>query len=258
MFTIAVCDDDMQERMQEVQIVKNIFSQKELEAGIEEFQTGQHFLDVLHRVPYDIVLLDIQMGEVSGFTLAEELYKITGGENIIFVSSMENLVFESIHFRPFRFVRKSHLEEELTEAVESWIQQNTKTECLEFDETGGVTTILPQQEIIYIEVQSHHLYVHTQKEVLKVRGKISDFAYLAETGDFFMSTLFYLCNMKYIYEIQRDTERVITKLSESAEENLKCVAYATCGISEKWETVCTDRKEGKSVKYNSRADYKPG
>lgn len=51
MFTIAVCDDDMQERMQEVQIVKNIFSQKELEAGIEEFQTGQHFLDVLHRVP---------------------------------------------------------------------------------------------------------------------------------------------------------------------------------------------------------------
>ena len=86
MFTIAVCDDDMQERMQEVQIVKNIFSQKELEAGIEEFQTGQHFLDVLHRVPYDIVLLDIQMGEVSGFTLAEELYKITGGENIIFVS----------------------------------------------------------------------------------------------------------------------------------------------------------------------------
>ena len=37
MFTIAVCDDDMQERMQEVQIVKNIFSQKELEAGIEEF-----------------------------------------------------------------------------------------------------------------------------------------------------------------------------------------------------------------------------
>ena len=44
MFTIAVCDDDMQERMQEVQIVKNIFSQKELEAGIEEFQPGQHFL----------------------------------------------------------------------------------------------------------------------------------------------------------------------------------------------------------------------
>ena len=80
MFTIAVCDDDMQERMQEVQIVKNIFSQKELEAGIEEFQTGQHFLDVLHRVPYDIVLLDIQMGEVSGFMLAEELYKITGGQ----------------------------------------------------------------------------------------------------------------------------------------------------------------------------------
>ena len=34
MFTIAVCDDDMQERMQEVQIVKNIFSQKELEAGL--------------------------------------------------------------------------------------------------------------------------------------------------------------------------------------------------------------------------------
>lgn len=165
MFTIAVCDDDMQERMQEVQIVKNIFSQKELEAGIEEFQTGQHFLDVLHRVPYDIVLLDIQMGEVSGFTLAEELYKITGGENIIFVSSMENLVF---------------------------------------DETGGVTTILPQQEIIYIEVQSHHLYVHTQKEVLKVRGKISDFAYLAETGDFLCPHYSYLCNMKYIYEIQRD------------------------------------------------------
>lgn len=42
MFTIAVCDDDMQERMQEVQIVK-IYFPKELEAGIEEFQTGQHF-----------------------------------------------------------------------------------------------------------------------------------------------------------------------------------------------------------------------
>lgn len=43
MFTIAVCDDDMQERMQEVQIVKNIFSQKNWKPGLRNFRPDSIF-----------------------------------------------------------------------------------------------------------------------------------------------------------------------------------------------------------------------
>lgn len=43
MFTIAVCDDDMQERMQEVQIAKNIFSQKNWKPGLRNFRPDSIF-----------------------------------------------------------------------------------------------------------------------------------------------------------------------------------------------------------------------
>lgn len=42
------------------------------------------------------------------------------------------MVFESLRFRPFRFVRKRRLQEEMAEAIKSWLQQNGGKECLQF------------------------------------------------------------------------------------------------------------------------------
>lgn len=43
MFTIAVCDDDMQERMQEVQIVKIYFPKKNWKPGLRNFRPDSIF-----------------------------------------------------------------------------------------------------------------------------------------------------------------------------------------------------------------------
>lgn len=100
---------------------------------------------------------------------------------VIFISNHEEAVFEAIHYKPFRFIRKAYLQAELSEALQSLKKQKEKRARFITLDVKEQQIVLPVKEIVYIESQAHYLLFHVmnserEEQVVRSRGKISDYA----------------------------------------------------------------------------------
>lgn len=116
MLKIAVCDDDETMLGFLTDKISEIYNQNSIEFVIRPFLSGKFFLNSHKEYPFDVVFLDIDMPEISGFDIAEQVNNISE-TLIVFVTSHDELVYSSIKFRPFRFIRKTYIEAELGETL---------------------------------------------------------------------------------------------------------------------------------------------
>ena len=65
----------------------------------------------------DVILLDIDMPHISGLQIANEIRKEIN-ITLIFVSAHDEMVFDAIQYQPFRYIRKTRLDEELPQVLE--------------------------------------------------------------------------------------------------------------------------------------------
>ena len=108
---IILCDDDTQ-FMQSFS--KQLFSILQKHGVIPKVILTHTGLDALREIthqPTDVLFLDIDMPQQDGFSVATELTAMENKPLIIFLSSLDHLVYQSFAFQPFWFLRKSHLED---------------------------------------------------------------------------------------------------------------------------------------------------
>ena len=114
MITIAVCDDDRlfaAKLKEKIRYLCACRLPERIECHVEEeFCSGSDVLVYLENHPINILFLDIDMPEMSGFTIAEQLNRKYPDTLLLFVSAHEQFVYSSFEYSPFRFLRKSHLE----------------------------------------------------------------------------------------------------------------------------------------------------
>jgi len=132
MINILVCDDDREFLSRTVQFIDSILSASEyvdLDYRIRETSDPEKLRYLATCDPPDILVLDIHMPGTDGLEIAESFSSANARTKIIFLSGYEELVFYSLRFSPFRFVRKSAAREELPEAINSAVKliQNDST-----------------------------------------------------------------------------------------------------------------------------------
>lgn len=123
---IVICDDDQQllsiinTRVRDL-LIKSSYS--DFNYNISVFNNSALALKYCLNNEIGIVLLDIDMPGMNGFDIAEILKQRYKNVIIIFISNFDNYVYTSLKFRPFRFIRKSHMQEELSEALYSALNE---------------------------------------------------------------------------------------------------------------------------------------
>lgn len=96
MYRIAICDDEMFFIENLKKLIPDCYQ-------VDVFTSGKELLK--SRVEeYHIFLLDIEMPEMRGFEVAEQLNRMLAEPLIIFITGYEQLVFESFDYRPFDFL----------------------------------------------------------------------------------------------------------------------------------------------------------
>ena len=121
MIKIAICDDNLKFSQIFYKKIKSITNNDCM--VLPPFFEGTEVIEYLKINSINILFLDIDMPKINGFDLAKILCEKYPDIIIIFVSAYEDFVYSSFEYCPFRFLRKSHLNDELKTTLEKAIEK---------------------------------------------------------------------------------------------------------------------------------------
>ncbi len=172
---IAIVDDDHLFLDKIEKLVATVCDRFEQEYKIKCYESPMLLMDEEDFSSFDIVLLDIDMPGINGIELAGQINKGRRSETvpyIIFVSAMDNLVFDALKQYPYSFVRKSHLDD-IEECVTN-IHKIRQASPVYAVKVGRATKLIELDKIIYLEKQGNYVNFYTIEEMLQERSLIDN------------------------------------------------------------------------------------
>lgn len=187
---IAICDDSEIDALATKEVINKTLKELHLKADISYFLCAEDIEDMIlkHKECPDILILDIDMPEISGLQLAEKLRANNLNLIIIFLSNHEEFVFKAIEFQPFRYIRKIKLDAEMPIAIRSAVNLISANNDLHiFLNTDDGETKVMMSEILYYETEKRKVAVHLKKEKKILLNKtISEIPTIIDNEKFIM------------------------------------------------------------------------
>lgn len=209
---IAICDDDKLFVEDIKRKVSAFLDKHKFEYKINVFTNGMELYDFFVQNNVDIVLLDIDMPNNDGFFIAEKMIEIREDATIIFVTSKNDLVYQSFVYRPFWFVRKSHIYE-LDDALAAFlnrIQNNMLDKVFALKTESGIIDVDPLTAC-YFEASKHYVIIHyLNNEKVKVRARMIDIESQLNRRNFIRVHNGYIVNLRFVEKITYKSVRLST------------------------------------------------
>ncbi len=208
MIRMAVVDDEIIVLNQVSQLIRDTIDE---EVILDGFESSACFFQKMDKLIYDIVFLDIDMPEITGFELAETLRCVKPNIPIVFVSNLEHLAFRSFHFKPFGFIRKSFLKEDINFVIGEYKKELSKIREIYFFNTTDAEKAVPVSEIIYFESMRHDIYVQTIDNKYKLKREREKELSMKTLSDQFEKKGFiriyksFLVNFRHIYKVNKNS-----------------------------------------------------
>lgn len=161
MIYIGICDDDRYFLDYIGSEIEKVLKTEEITFKILKFTNGIDLLKAYDNEdkPFDILFLDINMPEIDGLQVAEITRKKDEKTILIFLTSMEDEVYKTFKYNTFRFIRKSHIDRELEEALQGSLEK-LKDEKHIFKTING-DLALYISNILYFEFIDRRVYIKT-------------------------------------------------------------------------------------------------
>lgn len=176
MINIAVCDDEIIYAERISCLLDEIFNNMNMSAHITTYSKSQDFWLDINEKQFDAIFLDIDMPKPNGFHIAEKIRQISFESFIIFVSAKQELVFDSLDYHPFGFVRKEvggSLYSSLKKVSESLSDHFRQSKIIQINEAYRGPTTVPIKDILYIRSDNHHLYYKLKDKSSPLRERTS-------------------------------------------------------------------------------------
>lgn len=224
---IIICDDRESDALAAKEVIKRAAQDLHVKTEFDIYSNATEVEKILFvkKEPADILILDIDMPEISGLELAERIRAENMNLIIIFLSAHEEFVFKAIEFQPFRYIRKIRLERELPLAINSAVRvleaSRDKQIFLNTDD-GEVKVMI--SEIMYYETERRKVSVHLKNGItLLVNKKITEIQDMISKDSFIMIHRSCVVNADYVKNIlngiivlDNDEKLIISRLRYKA------------------------------------------
>ena len=154
MLKIALLDDDKTALLISKGAIESFFQEKNIAISLDAFSSPVNFLAMAKEENYRLVFLDIDMPELNGLEVGEQVKAINPQTDIIYLSQREDLVFDTLKLHPFGFIRKSKIIQDFANVLELFVNTalNTNSENKKITITSKTETISADIDtIMYIE-----------------------------------------------------------------------------------------------------------
>ena len=202
---IAICDDCQTDALLARDIIRKSLKDIHVSADIVYYDCAEDIKIKLfeHKKSLDILILDIDMPEVSGMELAEELRANNMNLIIIFLTNHDEFVFKAFEFQSFRYIRKMHIKTEMPLAIRSAvkvIEANRDRQIILNTDDGEMKVMI--SEIMYYETEKRKISVHLKNgNNLLANKKIAEMQDLINKDSFIMIHRNCVVNADYVKNI---------------------------------------------------------
>ena len=202
-YQIAICDDDeTQLRTLRAQVSK-WSAQAGQPCDIQCFPSAESFLFAYDgEKTYDILLLDVEMKEISGIGLARRIRKDNQRAEIIFITSHFEFISEGYEVDALHYLIKPITEAKLMEVLSKAARKLSVEPPSLVIVCNGETVKILEPDILYIESFRHYVVVHTQSTEYKLKENLSALKGKL-SSDFYQTHRSYLVSLKHIRKISR-------------------------------------------------------
>lgn len=207
-YKIAVCDDEKNQIEYITSVVSAWSIQNGYNCDINTFASAEAFLfEYEDDHAYDILLLDVEMKNVTGIELAKRLRKDNSRAEIIFVTSHFEFVSEGYEVDALHYLVKPISEEKLMQVLSKAAEKLSVEPPSVVIYCDGVTVKLFESDILYIESLLHYIIIYTKDNEYKIKESISDFEHKL-SDDFYRIHRSYLVSLKHITRISRTSVHI--------------------------------------------------
>ena len=228
MLKVVVCDDEENILKDIAGIVENKLSERQVACDILSINDARILLEELKENLIDVLFLDIDMPYYSGMDIASYISDNNLSTILIFVTSHDELVFKTFAYKPFGFIRKTYLNEEIDELIDRLTKEvEVRKQELVIIKAGEIVKV-PLCDISYIESEGNYLNIRTREELVRHRETMSNMENELKGKDFIRCHKGYLVNVNFIEKMKMSElivkcgkEEVIVPVGRSYEKDVK-------------------------------------
>lgn len=195
---IAIVDDIASERMHLRERLDAQFSRLSLHAEISDFASGTDFLSAAKKERFDLVFLDIYMGNENGVDTAETLRRFDTDCLLIFTTTSTDHALDGFRVRAFQYLVKPYTDADLTtlfDEIIKWLPVQNR--YIEVNTTGGAVR-LRFQEILFAEHYQHQIHIRrTDGQEIVTRQTFREFTARLTDRRFFLCSRGTIVNMEH-------------------------------------------------------------
>ena len=198
----ALCDDDKYVTEEVKKLILEHAKENRLTVDIDEFESGEKLLN--SEKNYDIIVLDYQLGNTDGLTVARELRKRNVLSCIIFLTSYPHFMIDAFEVNTFRFLLKPIDKSKLFKALDDYIRivdANYPITLLQNKKLEKINS----NEICFIEADGKYSNIHLKDTIMHCSKTLSGVAKLLPKYCFVKTHRAFVVNLHYIQSYSSDT-----------------------------------------------------
>lgn len=165
-YNIAICDDSDTDRQLIAGMVSSWGSSTGHTVQISAFSSAENFLfHYAGKSDYDILLLDIEMGDMDGVTMAKKLRRDNDTVQIIFITGYSDYILEGYEVAALHYLMKPVREDKLFSVLDRAVEKLLKNEKVLNLKIGGEMLRIPIYQIRYADVFGNYVTIHASDDL---------------------------------------------------------------------------------------------
>lgn len=201
-YKIAICDDNGVDVQYISAWVKAWGNERKIQLKLDTFSSAEAFLfHYAEQKDYDILLLDIEMGEMNGVTMAQNVRKDNETVQIVFITGYSDYISEGYEVSALHYLVKPVHGEKLFAILDRAREKLKGNERMLLLALPGEMVRIPFHEIRYLEVQKNHVTIHGKRDYT-VKRTLAEFETQLDDR-FFRAGRSFILNLTYVQRVTR-------------------------------------------------------
>jgi DNA-binding LytR/AlgR family response regulator len=199
---IAICEDVESEAL----ILVGFIEESQLNASISMFSTGEAFLEVFTAEAFDLIFLDVYMGEINGVQTAERIRAIDSQVVIVFTTTSDDFTRESYRLNAYKYMLKPVHYEDVIDALELAVIKRDRAQGATLNVVSdGEPVTLPLSAIEYVESRNRRSNIVLEDgNEYGTPTTIDALEKMLPSPQFLRSHRSFIVNLDHVEEIDQD------------------------------------------------------